>query len=142
MDLGEKNQLRLTQASASLSLGSSKGQEKITSISVITDETLHIPLLCEIEIMAKVPAAQTWLVESKLQGKCSAVVVAMAVVRPESERISLRILNPRNEAVSLKKREEITHMEPLLEEVAIAATTARKPADIRGRMKNPVKIGH
>ena len=80
--------------------------------------------------MAKVPGAveeQNKLVESCLSGKRNAVVVARAVVGPENEQIPVLILNPRTKPVNLK-REQIARMEPVIEEVAVAATTTQQPA--------------
>ena len=73
-----------------LPLGSSKECPWIASIAVVANEALCIPPVCEMEIMARVPAvpeAQTWLVESCPSGECDAVVVARAIVTPDEEGI-------------------------------------------------------
>lgn len=132
MDLGEEDLLRLTQAGVTLSLGPSKKQQRVASIAVVADQTLDVPPLWETEIMAKVPGvagADTWLVESQPLEDRSCVVVARAVVAPEGGHIPVRILNPRNEPVTLRKGEKIAQMEPLLEEVAVPSTTIQKPAE-------------
>ena len=118
VELGEKSLLRLTKEGVALSLGSKEAQPEIASVAVAVGETLCIPPLSEMEIMAKVPkmeatAVQAWLVEPRLAGKRSAVAVARAVVTPCGEYVPLRILNPRNEPVSLQKGDELADMEPL-----------------------------
>ena len=124
VELGKKDLLQINKVGTALPLGSSKECWQIAWIAVVANETLCIPPLCEMEIMARVPAvaeAQTWLVESCPSGERAAVVVARANVTPYEENIPVRILNPRDEPVSLKKGQEITHMEPLLEDFSVAA---------------------
>ena len=57
--------------------------------------------------------------ESCLPGERNAVVVA---VSPENKQIPVQILNPRTEPEDLKIGEEIACLEPLVEEVPVAAT--------------------
>ena len=57
VELGERDLLRLTQAGIALPLGSSKGCQRMAPVAVVTNETLCIPPLCEMEIMAKAPMA-------------------------------------------------------------------------------------
>ena len=132
VELGEEDLLRLNQEGVTLPLGSSKQWPPVASVSVVANETLCIPPLSEMEIMARVPAvakAQTWLVEPCLSEDRTAVVVARAMVTPEDEQIPVRILNPRIEPVSLKKGEAIARMEPLHEEVTVAATVQEETGE-------------
>ena len=117
VELGKKDLLHLTKAGVTLSLGSDTTQE-VASMSIVAEQTLCIPPLSELEIMAQVPKADfdadtTWLVESKPPDGGTAVAVARAVVSPRDKYVPLRVLNPRDEPVSLSKGQEIARMEPL-----------------------------
>ena len=130
VELGERDQRRLTQVGIALPLGC-KGCQQMASVAVVTHETFCVPPLCEMETVAKAPTAtkaQTSLVESCLPGERNAVVVARAMVTPKDEPIPV---NPRLEPVSLKKGDEIAQMEPIPEEAAVAATTVQEQAEVQ-----------
>ena len=65
--------------------------------------------------MARVPesaSSQTWMVEGHKQQR-TAVMVARAVVTPTGTGIPLRLLNWRNEPVSISKGTAIADLEPV-----------------------------
>ena len=143
VELGEKDLLHLTKAGVTLSLGSNTLSE-VASMSVVVEQTLCIPPLSEIEIIARVPKANvdadaTWLVEPKPPDERTAVAVARAVVTPRDECVPVRVLNPRDEPVSLSKGQEIARMEPLPSDTsgAVAAVDSQglQQADPGGKEK-------
>ena len=74
-------------------------------INVVLDSTLQIPSCSEVEVMRRIPIAathETWIVEGNTQRQ-SAVMVARAIVEPESTKVSIQLLNPRDEQVTIQK---------------------------------------
>lgn len=131
----------MNKVDIALPLGSSKECPQIALIAVVANETLCIPPLCEMEIMVRVPAvaeAQTWVVESCPSGECATVVVARVIVTPDEENIPVRILNPRDEPVSLKKGQKIARMEPLLEDFSVAAAI-QEEAEVKNNYQEIVQ---
>ena len=78
-------------------------------------ELLHVPLQCELKIMGQILLSainKTWVLEGSKLGK-SAVLVAHAVVRPDSAKVPLHILNIRDETITIRKGTIIAEMEVL-----------------------------
>ena len=72
IELGEKDHLCLNRAGVTLPVGISDESRQRTSVAVIANESVCIPPLSEMEILATVPATAekgTWLVESTLPEK-------------------------------------------------------------------------
>ena len=117
--LGECNQLHFTTERVTVDLGRNQGGNTIASVGISIEESIEIPPQSEMEIMVKTPSitpstTSTWLVEPNI-GDRNAVFVARAMVNPEAGEISVRILNPRAETVTIQKGIPIAVMEPLLE---------------------------
>ena len=82
-------------------------------VHVVLNEPLHVPPFSAIEVVARVTEAavsQTWMVEGDKK-QCCALMVARAVVKPVGTEIPLRLLNWRNEAVSIAKGTMVAEME-------------------------------
>ena len=95
--------------------GKSSGIMGVSFVGVTTDRKLQVPPYSEMEIMGRVPptaANKMWLVEGSQQRR-SAAMVARAVVQPEGAEVPLRILNLRDEPVTIRKGATIAEMELL-----------------------------
>ena len=71
------------------------------------------------EVMGSVPAAatsKTWVVQGKPQGR-NAVMVARALVQPEACSIPLRLVNPRDEEVTIPRGTAVAELENVVAEV-------------------------
>ena len=76
-----------------------------------------------VEVMARTPDAamkRTWLVEGK-PANCCAAIVACALVEPEGNQISFRLLNPREVEVSISKGTILAGLESTPEDCTISA---------------------
>ena len=71
----------------------------------------------------------TWFVGHK-SATCNGVMVANAVVSPSSNVVQVRILNPRDEMVVLKKGTQIASMELLEQDPVIKISTVMKNAEV------------
>ena len=82
-----------------------------------------MPPLSEMEVMGRVlqlssVSTTAWLVEPEEESKCSPMIVARERVIPDERRVPVRLLNPRNEPVNLRKGDQIAVMEPLPVDIA------------------------
>ena len=107
--------------SCGLKLPISKGQPSsvFPTLSVILQESVKVPPFSEMEVMGSVPAAatsKTWVVQGKPQGR-NAVMVARALVLPEACSIPLRLLNPRDEEVTIPRGTAVAELENVVAEV-------------------------
>ena len=134
----EKDTLYFKDHDISIILNDREQPLRDSKVPVVLDGSLYIPPFSEIEVMARVPASassQTWMVEGHKQQR-TVVTVARAVVTPTGTSIPLRLLNWRNEPVSISKGTAIADLEPVLgadistETVATACTDPTEvPAD-------------
>eukprot|EP00731_Ephydatia_muelleri_P035352 Em0116g4a len=84
-------------------------------IGLIVKEKIVIPAASEVELMVDLatPVAKgTWVVTGNTSAR-HGVMVAHAVVCPNAKPVPVRVVNPREEIVVLKKGTEIAHMELL-----------------------------
>ena len=106
-----------------MSLESDKVAGEIASAVVAVEEAFCVPLLSEMEVMGRVlplssVSTTAWLVEPEEKSKRSPMIVAMAEVIPDEGSVPIRLLNPRNEPVNLRKCDQIAVMEPLPVDIA------------------------
>ena len=76
-------------------------------------ESITVPPYSEVEVMGGIPAVaaqKPWLVEGKQTKRC-AVMVARALVEPESNKIPVRLLNPRDVEVPIRKGTILAELE-------------------------------
>eukprot|EP00731_Ephydatia_muelleri_P025190 Em0017g273a len=96
-------------------------------IGLIVKEKIVIPAASEVKLMVDLatPVAKgTWVVAGNTSAR-HGVMVAHAVVCPNAKPVPVRVVNPREEIVVLKKGTEIAHMElleqdPVIEISAVA----------------------
>eukprot|EP00731_Ephydatia_muelleri_P025204 Em0017g287a len=96
-------------------------------IGLIVKEKIVIPAASEVKLMVDLatPVAKgTWVVAGNNSAR-HGVMVAHAVVCPNAKPVPVRVVNPREEIVVLKKGTEIAHMElleqdPVIEISAVA----------------------
>ena len=106
--------------------------QPVRDVGLVTVEKLLVPPKSQTEIMVSVTQSAeggTWMVEGC--GR-SGVMVAHAIVRPLKGAVPLRIFNPGEEAIMVKKGVTIATMEQLVEEpktmtCVSSVTAARKP---------------
>ena len=117
IDCGHRN---LTFPSRRLSLkllpqGSSKTEKNI-AVGLILTQKVTIPPASEMEIMAALEDTTsrkgTWIVEGNRAGRYG-VTVARSVVCPTSQAVPVRLLNPREESIVVRKGVQIARMEQL-----------------------------
>ena len=116
IDCGQRN---LTFPSRRLSLkllpqGSSKTGKSI-AVGLILTQKVTIPPASEMEVMAALEDTTTsrkgtWIVEGNRVGRYG-VMVARSVVCPTSQAVPVRLLNPREESVVVRKGVQIARME-------------------------------
>eukprot|EP00731_Ephydatia_muelleri_P003773 Em0001g3773a len=90
-------------------------------IGLIVKEKIVIPAASEVELMVELatPVAKgTWVVAGNTSAQ-HGVMVAHAVVCPNAKLVPVRMVNPREEIVVLKKGTEIAHMELLEQDPVI-----------------------
>ena len=83
------------------------------SLNVVMQESITVPPYSEVEVMGGIPAVaaqKPWLVEGKQTKRC-AVMVARALVEPESNKIPVRLLNPRDVEVPIRKGSILAELE-------------------------------
>ena len=126
----KKKQLRLGDHGPMLALGERQRSTGEKRPRVRARETIELPPCSEVEVIAHVePPIEggTWLMEG-MQEKRGAACVARALVTPNSDRVRIRLLNPRNEAVKVYRRSEVATLElidePSLPEAGISGVTA------------------
>ena len=128
IEMGEKRDtLHFKDRSISFILNGQELPPQATQVHVLLHEPLQVPPHSEIEVMARVPAStvnQTWMVEGDKHDR-SAVMVARAVVTPVGTEIPLRLLNWRNEPVSIPKGTAVAQMELVADADVAAETIAR-----------------
>eukprot|EP00731_Ephydatia_muelleri_P020755 Em0013g482a len=117
IDCGHRN---LTFPSRRLSLkllpqGSSKTEKNI-AVGLILTQKVTIPPASEMEVMAALEDTTsrkgTWIVEGNRAGRYG-VMVARSVVCSTSQAVPVRLLNPREESVVVRKGVQIARMEQL-----------------------------
>ena len=97
-----------------------RGASDVKQVSVVLPHAVDIPPLSEIEVMGAVPQlketeSSTWLLEDGRQGR-GATLVARAVVNPQHGTVPVRLLNTRDEQVSIQKNRKVATIELLPEE--------------------------
>ena len=121
-----KHLLHFENHRITVSLDSPPDGQQIAHVSVILDDTLQIPPRSEVEVMAKIPEVATggtWLVEGS-QKEHNAVLVARAVVTPERREVPVRLLNVREEQITVKGGTTIAQMDAVQEEHVTSTISA------------------
>eukprot|EP00731_Ephydatia_muelleri_P021198 Em0013g925a len=101
-------------------------------IGLIVKEKIVIPAASEVELMVDLatPVAKgTWVVTGNTSAR-HGVMVAHAVVCPNAKPVPVRVVNPREEIVVLKKGTEIAHMELLEQDPVIEISTVAEKFNI------------
>ena len=101
-------------------------------IGLIVKEKIVIPAASEVELMVDLatPVAKgTWVVAGNTSAR-HGVMVAHAVVCPNAKPVPVRVVNPREEIVVLKKGTEIAHMELLEQDPVIEISTVAEKFNI------------
>eukprot|EP00731_Ephydatia_muelleri_P033166 Em0025g122a len=97
----------------SLPLEDSPRDDDTRSIGLIINSVTTVPAGCEIELMVT-PVEKigrgAWILEGEVSGR-HGVMVAHALVCPNNQSVPIRVLNPREQPVVLKKGELIARME-------------------------------
>ena len=114
------NQLHFTTEKTTVNLGHKPRGTAIASVGLSVGESIEVPLQSKMEIMVKTPpmttsTTSTWLIEPE-NGERNAVSVAQAVEDSKAGEVPARILNPKNERVTVQKGSQIAVREPLLED--------------------------
>eukprot|EP00731_Ephydatia_muelleri_P014897 Em0008g617a len=133
IDCGSK---RLTFPSRNISvplqMQSSSCPLQQNPIGLIVKEKIVIPAASEVELMVDLatPVAKgTWVVAGNTSAR-HGVMVAHAVVCPNAKPVPVRVVNPREEIVVLKKGTEIAHMELLEQDPVIEISTVAEKFNI------------
>ena len=94
------------------------------------DKPVRLPACSEMELMVKTPgdvAGKTWILETS-NSKKSPVAVARAIVCPAGEKVPVRLLNPRDEVVTVTNGTPIAVMEEIEEPIAGANAVGEAPS--------------
>ena len=138
IDCGQKV---LTFPSQKLSipfLSKTTKEQGVATVGLVLKEKTVVPAGSEMEVMVKIadPVTNgTWFVGHK-SATCNGVMVANAVVSPRSNVVPVRILNPRDEMVVLKKGTQIASMELLEQDPVINISTVMKSAEVSLECQN------
>ena len=96
-----------------------KSQREHSKVKVELVSTIQVPARSELDVLARIPVpvmdGETWLLEGTQRGS-SPVLVARAVVSPQSQSVVVHILNPHSEDATLfqdTKVAELTELDPL-----------------------------
>ena len=135
IDCGQKV---LTFPSQKLSipfLSKTTTEHEVATVGLVLKEKTVVPAGSEMEVMVKIAGPVTWFVGHK-SATCNGVMVANAVVSPSSNVVPVRILNPRDEMVVLKKGTQIASMELLEQDPVINISTVMKSAEVSLECQN------
>ena len=138
IDCGQKV---LTFPSQKLSipfLSKTTTEQGVATVGLVLKEKTVVPAGSEMEVMVKIAGPVTngtWFVGHK-SATCNGVMVANAVVSPSSNVVPVRILNPRDEMVVLKKGTQIASMELLEQDPVINISTVMKNAKVSLECQN------
>ncbi|KAL5517635.1 hypothetical protein EMCRGX_G003217 [Ephydatia muelleri] len=138
IDCGQKV---LTFPSQKLSipfLSKTTTEQGVATVGLVLKEKTVVPAGSEMEVMVKIAGPVTngtWFVGHK-SATCNGVMVANAVVSPSSNEVPVRILNPRDEMVVLKKGTQIASMEFLEQDPVINISTVMKNAEVSLECQN------
>ncbi|KAL5496553.1 hypothetical protein EMCRGX_G012859 [Ephydatia muelleri] len=138
IDCGQKV---LTFPSQKLSipfLSKTTTEQGVATVGLVLKEKTVVPAGSEMEVMVKIAGPVTngtWFVGHK-SATCNGVMVANAVVSPSSNVVPVRILNPRDEMVVLKKGTQIASMELLEQDTVINISTVMKNAEVSPECQN------
>eukprot|EP00731_Ephydatia_muelleri_P038701 Em0868g1a len=138
IDCGQKV---LTFPSQKLSipfLSKTTAEQGVATVGLVLKEKTVVPAGSEMEVMVKIAGPVTngtWFVGHK-SATCNGVMVANAVVSPSSNVVPVRILNPRDEMVVLKKGTQIASMELLEQDPVINISTVMKNAEVSLECQN------
>eukprot|EP00731_Ephydatia_muelleri_P033930 Em0042g9a len=138
IDCGQKV---LTFPSQKLSipfLSKTTTEQGVATVGLVLKEKIVVPAGSEMEVMVKIAGPvtnSTWVVGHK-SATCNGVMVANAVVSPSSNVVPVRILNPRDEMVVLKKGTQIASMELLEQDPVINISTVMKNAEVSLECQN------
>ena len=113
-------------------------EQGVATVGLVLKEKTVVPAGSEMEVMVKIAGPVTngtWFVGHK-SATCNGVMVANAVVSPSSNVVPVRILNPRDEMVVLKKGTQIASMELLEQDPVINISTVMKNAEVSLECQN------
>ena len=123
-----KDVLHFKELGMVITLNDSVDNPEISSLNVVLESTLQVPPHSEIETVGRVPQAasnKTWMVESSKQGRC-ACMVARAVVKPDGVGVPLRLLNLRDEAITIPKGTTIAEIERIPDDAVATVTSPQE----------------
>ena len=127
IEMGKSNDvLRFKERGVANTIDSKKDANLNIHINVVLDSPLQVALHSEIEVMGRVPDStneRTWIME--VQVKRSPVLVARAVVEPQNGRVTVRLLNTRDESVIIPKQTAIAEMELLPKGITTTVATVQ-----------------
>ena len=120
--------LRFKELGMVITFSDSVDNPEISSLNVVLESTLQVPPHSEIEIIRRVPQAasnKTWMVGSRKQGRC-ACMMARAVVKPDGVGVPLRLLNLRDEAITIPKGITIAEIERIPDDAVATVTSPQE----------------
>ena len=124
----DKDVLHFKERGVVVALGDSVDEPETCSVNVVLEATLQVPPHSEIETTGRVPQAasnQTWIVENNRQDR-SACMVARAVVRPDGVGVPIRLLNLRDEMITIPKGTKIAEMERIPDDAIITVASTQE----------------
>ena len=98
-----------------VTLSGSVDKPDISCINVVLENTLQVPQCSEIETIGRVPPSASnaiWIVESSKQER-KPCMVARAIVKPDGDTVPVRLLNLRDETITIPKGTKIAEMEQI-----------------------------
>lgn len=110
-----KDTLRFNARGIAITLNGKPSEAEVSCVHVTLDRMLQVPPQSELEVMGQVPCSainRTWVLEGRKQDR-NAVLVARALVKPDKTEVPVRILNIRDEMMTISKGTTIAEMELL-----------------------------
>eukprot|EP00731_Ephydatia_muelleri_P034875 Em0083g2a len=113
-------------------------KQGVATVGLVLKEKTVVPAGSEMEVMVKIagPVTNGTSFVGHKSATCNGVMVANAVVSPSSNVVPVRILNPRDEMVVLKKGTQIASMELLEQDPVINISTVMKNAEVSLECQN------
>lgn len=108
-----------------VTLSDSTDKPYVSCINVVLENTIQMPPHSEIETTGRVPPTtpnEIWMVENSKQER-NACMVARAIVKPEGVHVPLRLLNLRDETITIPKGTKIAEMERIPDDAITVAST-------------------
>lgn len=133
IDMGKGGDLlHFNRRGMAVTLNGKSSKEVLSCINVTVGRVLNVPPQSELEVMGQVPCSainNTWVLEGSKRGR-NGVLVARGLVRPDKAEVPLRILNLRDETITIRKGTIIAEMELVpMDLVNMVATVDQSSAD-------------